>query len=235
MRTGIAVVLAVGCLSLAACSGSSGGPDPSFSFSPAPSFPTRSSPAASSGPDSRTVAQSPTGTSPVLTGAGVKPGEKPPIFDRRFLTHDQGGAIAFTSYFYRALDWSIATTNANLLRPMSAPTCSPISNLELRRQHHRHHHRTQPTLPRQRLLQHPHLPRLVRPHLHPHRHHHPHRNDHLDRPLQHRQRPIPTNPRHRHHHTPNHRPTHPTITRHPRPQHQISEQPTPPSPDCRER
>jgi hypothetical protein len=54
----------------------------------------------------------------------VRPGEKPPVFDRRFLTHDQGGAIAFAAYFYKALDWSFATNNANLLRPISSPTCT---------------------------------------------------------------------------------------------------------------
>jgi hypothetical protein len=53
----------------------------------------------------------------------VKPGEVPPTEDPHFITDDSGGAIAFAGYFYRALDWSIATTNANLLRAISAPSC----------------------------------------------------------------------------------------------------------------
>jgi Family of unknown function (DUF6318) len=47
----------------------------------------------------------------------------PPTQDPHFITDDSGGAIAFAGYFYKALDWSIATTNANLLRAISAPTC----------------------------------------------------------------------------------------------------------------
>jgi hypothetical protein len=44
--------------------------------------------------------------------------------DPHFRTDDSGRAIAFAGYFFRALDWSIATTNANLLRAISAPSCS---------------------------------------------------------------------------------------------------------------
>jgi hypothetical protein len=51
----------------------------------------------------------------LLTGADVRPGEMPPTQDPHFITDDSGGAIAFAGYFYKALDWSIATTNANLL------------------------------------------------------------------------------------------------------------------------
>jgi hypothetical protein len=47
----------------------------------------------------------------------------PPTENPHFITNDSGGAISFAGYFYRALDWSIATTNANLLRAISAPTC----------------------------------------------------------------------------------------------------------------
>ena len=70
---------------------------------------------------------SPTATTPLLTGAAVKPGEVPPTQDPRFITDDQAGAISFAAYFYRALDWSIATSNPNLLRPISSPGCKPAS------------------------------------------------------------------------------------------------------------
>jgi Family of unknown function (DUF6318) len=73
---------------------------------------------------SATPTPSSTATSPLLTGADVKPGEVPPTLDPHFITDDEYGAIAFAGYFYRALDWSIATTNPNLLRAISAPSCS---------------------------------------------------------------------------------------------------------------
>ena len=37
--------------------------------------------------------------------------------------HTADGALEFGAYFYRALDWSIATTNSYLLKQISAPTC----------------------------------------------------------------------------------------------------------------
>jgi Family of unknown function (DUF6318) len=59
-----------------------------------------------------------------LTGAAVRPGELPPTISS-YVDHDNAsGALAFAAYFYKALDWSIATTNPNLLRAISAPQCS---------------------------------------------------------------------------------------------------------------
>ncbi len=37
--------------------------------------------------------------------------------------HTSEGALAFASYFIKALDWSLATTDPYLLQEISAPTC----------------------------------------------------------------------------------------------------------------
>jgi hypothetical protein len=65
-----------------------------------------------------------TATTPLLSGPAVLPGQIPPTHSS-YENHDNAaGALAFAAYFYKALDWSIATTNPNLLRPISAPTCT---------------------------------------------------------------------------------------------------------------
>lgn len=57
----------------------------------------------------------------------MKPGEVPPVEDRSLIANSASGAFYFASYFYRAIDWSIATTNPNLLRAISAPSCKPCT------------------------------------------------------------------------------------------------------------
>jgi hypothetical protein len=42
--------------------------------------------------------------------------------------HTQEGALAFAGYFIRALDWSIATTDPQLLVPISDPACVACGN-----------------------------------------------------------------------------------------------------------
>ena len=116
MRGVLAALSLATCLLLAGCTG---GAKPAVS--PVPSS-TGVSTAAASGSTAPSV--SPTATTPLLTGAAVRPGEVPPTQDPRFITDDQAGAISFAAYFYRALDWSIATTNPNLLRPISDPGCA---------------------------------------------------------------------------------------------------------------
>jgi hypothetical protein len=70
----------------------------------------------------------PTATTPLLTGAAVRPGEAPPTIDT-YVNHDNSsGALAFAAYFYKALDWSIATTNPDLLRPISAQSCTACNS-----------------------------------------------------------------------------------------------------------
>jgi Family of unknown function (DUF6318) len=100
---------------VAECSGSGGHAAATPSVTAEPSSPATTSESAT---------PSPTATTPLLTGADVKPGEVPPTEDPRFITDDSGGAVSFASYFYKALDWSIATTSPNLLRAISATTCT---------------------------------------------------------------------------------------------------------------
>jgi hypothetical protein len=114
MRWRYLAVTAALWLGAAAC----GGParDPARSSVPSSAPASLAAPSASPTPSA-------TSTTPLLSGAAVKPGELPPVQDPRFLTDDQAGAMAFAAYFYRALDWSIATSNPNLLRPISAQSC----------------------------------------------------------------------------------------------------------------
>jgi hypothetical protein len=116
MRFAILLLSASALILLTGCSGSGGHPASTPSATAVPSSPATSA--------SATPTPSPTATTPLLTGAAVKPGEVPPTEDPRFITDDSGGAIGFANYFYQALDWSIATTNPNLLRAISAPTCT---------------------------------------------------------------------------------------------------------------
>ena len=116
MRFAILLAPAAALILLAGCSGSGYHASSTPSVSAVPTDPATTS-------ASPTPTPSPTATTPLLTGAAVKPGEVPPTLDPHFRTDDSGGAIAFAGYFYRALDWSIATTNPNLLRAISAPTC----------------------------------------------------------------------------------------------------------------
>jgi hypothetical protein len=111
------IVLAVCAAALAACGGSA---DNFSTVSPTPSAPGSRS---ASGSASASPTAAPTQTGPLLTGHGVSPGEVPPTRSSFSLQHNSDGALAFAAYFYRALDWSIATTDPYLLRQISAPTC----------------------------------------------------------------------------------------------------------------
>jgi hypothetical protein len=114
----IGALLAAG---LAGCAGGGegGGPTPVVSPSVAPSVPAAPSTSAASPSPSTT-----TRTGPLTTGPGVKPGEKPPVESRFAKQHTEAGALAFAGYYFRALDWSLATTDANLLRGLSEPSCA---------------------------------------------------------------------------------------------------------------
>jgi len=54
----------------------------------------------------------------------VKPGEKPPELDARGTQHTDEGALYFAGYFVQALDWSIATNDATLIRHLGLSSCS---------------------------------------------------------------------------------------------------------------
>lgn len=70
---------------------------------------------------------SPSRTGPLTTGALVSPNEKPPILGAAATHHDVAGAIAFVSYYYKALDWSTATTDPYLLVGLGTPQCKSCS------------------------------------------------------------------------------------------------------------
>ena len=117
MRSLAAVVLAFCVAALAGCGGS-GSSAPSRSPSPT-GVPTAVSSSSSVPVSSASEPQ----TGPLLTGAGVSPGEKPPVRTDQSKEHTADGALEFGAYFYRAVDWGIATTNSYLVKQISAPTC----------------------------------------------------------------------------------------------------------------
>lgn len=79
-------------------------------------------PPAASTSASATPAPSPTG--PLTTGPGVLPGEKPPVMPPEAREHTPEGALAFASYFMKALDWSAATNDTYLVQQISDQSCS---------------------------------------------------------------------------------------------------------------
>jgi hypothetical protein len=70
-----------------------------------------------------TVSPSPSRTGPLTTGAGVLPGETPPVEPDLAKQHTALGAQVFARYFIKALSWSIATTDSYLIRKISAASC----------------------------------------------------------------------------------------------------------------
>jgi len=102
---GIVVILAM----LAACD--SGGR----------ASPSSGSPRSSSRPP--TASATPTRTGPLTTGAGVLPGEKPPVLSDAAKQHTPTGALLFANYYFQAYDWGIATTDPYLVEQISATSC----------------------------------------------------------------------------------------------------------------
>ena len=84
--------------------------------------PSSSAPSSTAQP-STSVAVTPSPTGPKTTGAGVRPGEKPPVLDAIAKEHSSTGALEFAVYYVKALDWSLATTDPYLLKQISAPSC----------------------------------------------------------------------------------------------------------------
>jgi hypothetical protein len=62
-------------------------------------------------------------TGPLTTGPNVRPGEKPPVYPSAARSRNQIGAFAFAGYYYKALDWSIATNDDALIRAIAGPGC----------------------------------------------------------------------------------------------------------------
>jgi Family of unknown function (DUF6318) len=115
-RSPIAFVLAAVLLT-AGCTASGGKASPPPATASGQSSTTPSP--ASSGPAS----SGPASSGPVISGPNVRPGEKPPVFPAEAKQHTSEGALMFAGYFVKALDWSLATTDPALLKPISAPTC----------------------------------------------------------------------------------------------------------------
>jgi hypothetical protein len=103
-------VLLAGC-ALVACTTARGAHDP-----------TSAAPSSTVQP-STSVTATPAPTGPKTTGAGVRPGEKPPVLDAIAKEHSRTGALEFAVYYVKALDWSLATTDPYLLKQISAPSC----------------------------------------------------------------------------------------------------------------
>jgi Family of unknown function (DUF6318) len=77
---------------------------------------------------SATPSATPSRTGPLLTGAGVSPGEVPPTLPAAAQQDSQVGALNFGGYFVRALDWSLATTDPYLIKQFSAPSCETCAS-----------------------------------------------------------------------------------------------------------
>lgn len=105
MRTALFVVASV--FMIGACSGGAPPPRPSAS-TPSAHSPSTSAPR----------------TGPLLTGAGVLPGETPPVEPEIARTQTDAGALAFAMYYEHALDWSLATSDSILLKQITSPGCA---------------------------------------------------------------------------------------------------------------
>ncbi len=106
------------CLVLTACGGGGERPDPLPSLTP-----TASAIVATASPT-----PTPTRTGPLLTGPGVSPGETPPTLPAVDLQKSNAGALGFAVYFFRALNWSFATTDPYLIQEWSSSTCARCSS-----------------------------------------------------------------------------------------------------------
>lgn len=111
MRRRLLCLVAVIVMPAAGC-GKSGVP----AAKPSPNVPT-------SAPVRPRTSPSPSRTGPLTTGAGVLPGEKPPVEPDLAKQHTVDGAVQFAVYFIRVLSWSVATTDPYLIPKLSAPTC----------------------------------------------------------------------------------------------------------------
>jgi hypothetical protein len=66
----------------------------------------------------------PTNPPPISTGANVRPGEKPPSLSSVGKTNTPAGALAFSDYWTRTLDWGYATTDSALAKSAFAEVCT---------------------------------------------------------------------------------------------------------------
>jgi hypothetical protein len=114
--------LAIGVIAglLAACTSSKADPKPT------PSSAARTTAASAAG----SATPTPSRTGPLTTGPNVRPGEEPPILPAIAHRRSDAGATAFGAYYFRALDWSIATNDAtavNLISDKACKACQRVS------------------------------------------------------------------------------------------------------------
>jgi hypothetical protein len=110
MRILFVTIMAVLAVLVAACDGSDSTTDPD----PTTSGTTTAAP----------TSPSPSQTGPLTTGPGVRPGEQPPVLTAEAKAHTPTGALLFANYYFKALDWSIATNDPYLVREIAAPSCA---------------------------------------------------------------------------------------------------------------
>lgn len=118
-RRSVAVSAVVAVL-LAGCTGHG-----DRAVSPTPSLP----PTGTSSPPSPSPSPSPSQTGPLSTGPGVRPGEKPPVLSEDAKQHTPAGALLFAGYYFRALDWSTATTDPYLVEDISSTSCQACARV----------------------------------------------------------------------------------------------------------
>jgi hypothetical protein len=108
-------LLAIGLIAglVAGCSG--GGGDPS----PSPTPPVASTPGTSAVPSSPSASR----TGPLTTGPNVRPGEKPPVIPAQARERTENGALQLAGFYYKALDWTIATNDDYLIRQIATTSC----------------------------------------------------------------------------------------------------------------
>jgi hypothetical protein len=87
------------------------------------SSPTTTPPPASTTATTTDPSPSPSRTGPLTTGPNVRPGEQPPGLPDAAKEHSSAGALLFAGYYFKALDWSIATNDPFLVQAISASTC----------------------------------------------------------------------------------------------------------------
>jgi hypothetical protein len=100
---------------LVACTSSKPGGTPTPTDTPTPSVAT-STPTAPR-------------TGPLPTGPNVRPGEKPPVLPAGARKRTDFGASLFGAYYFRALDWTIATNDDYLIRRISLDSCSACTRV----------------------------------------------------------------------------------------------------------
>jgi hypothetical protein len=66
---------------------------------------------------------------PLLAGPSVRPGEKPPVLRADATQHTPTGALFFGGYYFKAYDWSIATSDTYLLDQVSLSVCSSCQDV----------------------------------------------------------------------------------------------------------